>query len=91
MKELKVPHNGKGRRINYTTETIDLSMTPIGFLNVYAVFVADEELKELVGEHFTILHNSTQTIKPCFDTTGNIEIDNLKKTIAQQIMNDVGQ
>lgn len=91
MKEIKITYNNKGYRISYTTETIDLSMTAIGFLNVYAVFVKDEELKPLIGEHFTILHNATQTIKPCFDTSGNIDADNIKKTIAQQIMNDAGQ
>lgn len=92
MKTIKVPYNGKGRKIDYHTETIDLSMTPVQFMNVYTVFIADPELQPIVGEHFTILYNQTQTIKPCFDIRlpGNMEEQNLKKQIAQQIINDPG-
>ena len=88
MKKIRVPYNGKGHTVSYKVETIDLSMTPVGFLNVYAVFVDDEELRKIAGDHFTILHNSTQTIKPCFEQTSNVEEVNIRKTIAQQIMNN---
>lgn len=91
MKTIRVPYNGKGYTVNYSLEMIDLSMTPLGFMNVYSVFVDDAELQELIGNHFTILHNSTQTVKPCFEDTPNTEAHNLKKTIAQQIMNNVGE
>ena len=72
---------------------IDLSMTPLQFVNVYSVFIDDPELQPLVGEHFTILHNQLQIVKPAFDTLnpGNIEEANLKKAIAQQIMNQPGE
>jgi hypothetical protein len=88
MKKINVPFNGKGRSVSYKIEMIDLSMTPVGFLNVYSVFVDDDELQKIVGDHFTILHNSTQTIKPCFESSDNTYVFNLKKTIAQQIMNN---
>lgn len=90
MKTIKVPFKGKGYKIQYTLEMIDTSMTPIPFFNVYAVFVDDPELQKIVGKHFTILHHPTATITPLFDinTPGNIDEKNLKKDIAQQIMND---
>ena len=91
MKTIRVPYNDKVYSVDYDTETIDLSMTPIGFLNVYSVFINDEELQQLMGSHFTILHNSTQTVNPCFADTPNTEAYNLKKTIAQQIMNNAGE
>lgn len=90
MNTIKVPYNGKGYKVRYKLETIDLSMTPIPFLNVYSVFVDDPELQPIVGEHFTILHNHTATVMPVYDisTPGNTEEKNLKKEIAQQIMNN---
>ncbi len=88
MKTIRVPHKGKGYSISYKIETIDLSMTSVGFLNVYTVFIDDSEIQKITGNHFTILHNSTKTIKPCFENSGNTEEFNLKKTIAQQIMNN---
>lgn len=90
MNTIKVPYNGKGYKVRYKLETIDLSMTPVPFLNVYSVFVDDPELQPIVGEHFTILHNHTATIMPVYDinTPGNVEEKNLKKEIAQQIMNN---
>jgi hypothetical protein len=90
-KTIKVPYNGKGHRVSYKLETIDLSMTAVGFLNVYNVYIDDPELQEITGDHFTILHNSTQTIKPCFENSGNTEDFNIRKTIAQQIMNNSGE
>lgn len=90
MNTIKVPHNGKGYKINYKVEVIDLSMTSIEFLNVYTVFVDDPELQPILGETFTILQNPLHVVKPTFDikNPGNIEESNLKKTIAQQIMNN---
>ena len=90
MKTIKVPHNGKGYKVNYSLETINLNVMPLDFINVYSVFVDDPELKEITGEQFTILHNPVQLVKPAFDTRnpGNVEEHNLKKTIAQQIMNN---
>ncbi|HYO20852.1 MAG TPA: hypothetical protein VER36_00515 [Flavisolibacter sp.] len=93
MNTIKVPFNGKGRKVNYTVETIDMSMTPVGFLNVYAVFIDDPELQAIVGEHFTILHNHTATVMPLYEikVSGNVDETNLKKAIAQQVMNNPTQ
>lgn len=90
MKKVKVPYNGKGYEIFYTLETIDTSMTPVPFFNVYSVFVDDPELQKIVGKHFSLLHNPGFTILPQFESgaTGDIEEINLKKKIAQQIMNN---
>lgn len=87
---IKVPFEGKGYKVNYKTETIDMSMTPVGFLNVYSVFIDDPVLQKIAGEHFTILHNHTTTTVPLFDikTPGDINEKNLKKQIAQQIINN---
>lgn len=90
MKQIKVPYNGKGYLVKYKVETIDTSMTPVAFFNVYSVFIDDPELQKIVGEHFTILHNHTATVMPVYDISsfGAIEEKNLKKEIAQQIMNN---
>ena len=71
-------------------EMIDTSMTPVPFFYVYSVFIEDEELIPIVGEHFTLLHHPTATVLPQYDinTPGDIEEKNLKKQIAQQILND---
>lgn len=90
MKTIKVPFQGKGYKVSYKVETIDLSMTPIDFINVYSVFVDAPELQNIVGGHFTILHHQLHITKPVYDvkSPGNVEEINLKKTIAQQIMNN---
>lgn len=90
MNKIKVPFNGKGYVVNYKVETIDSSMTPVPFWNVYSVFIEDPELQKIVGEHFTILHNHTASVVPLYDikVPGNINEQNLKKQIAQQIMNN---
>lgn len=89
MKKIKVPYNGKGYVVQYKVETIDTSMTPVQFFNVYSVFIDDPELQKIVGEHFTILHNHTATVLPVYDiVTGSVEEKNLKKEIAQQVMNN---
>jgi hypothetical protein len=90
MNTIKVPYKGKGHTVSYKLETIDLSMTDIPFINVYSVFIDDPELQEIIGDHFTMLHNINQNVLPAFaiNQAGNIEEMNLKKTIAQQIMNN---
>jgi hypothetical protein len=57
---------------------------------VYAVFVDDAELQKIVGDHFTVLHNHSATVMPLFDikTPGDVNEKNLKKEIAQQIINN---
>ena len=90
MKTIKVPFNGKGYKVQYKVETIDMSMTPVSFINAYAVFIDDPELQKIVGEHFTILHNPTVTVMPLYElkVSGDLNESNLKKEIAQQIMNN---
>lgn len=90
MITLKIPFEGKGYKISYKVETIDMSMTPVPFLNVYSVFIEDETLQKITGEHFTILHHPTVTVMPLYDvrSSGDIAEVNLKKAIAQQIMNN---
>lgn len=87
---IKVPFEGKGYKVQYKVETVDMSMTPVGFLNVYSVFVDDPELQKIVGEHFSILRNPTVTVMPLYEIKfpGNADENNLKKAIAQQIMNN---
>lgn len=89
-KTIRVPFGGKGYKVDYKVETIDLSMTSIQFVNVYSVFVTDSELTPIIGEHFTILQNHLHIGKPIFEInkTGNMDEINLKKEIAQQIMNN---
>ena len=90
MKTIKVPFDGKGYKVSYKTEIINLNVPPVEFLNVYAVFVDDPELQKIVGSHFTILYNQLLNPKPSFDivSPGNIEEMNLKKQIAQQVINN---
>ncbi|GAA4747841.1 hypothetical protein [Flavisolibacter ginsenosidimutans] len=90
MKTIKVPFNGKGYKVNYDVETIDMSMTPVGFLNVYSVFVDDAELQKITGAHFTLLHNPSVTVTPLYEikASGDVNEINLKKQIAQQVMNN---
>ncbi len=93
MRTIKVPHEGKGYKVQYKVETIDTSMTPVPFFNVYSVFVDDPELQKIIGEHFTILHNAMATVMPVYDinTPGDVAEKNLKKDIAQQIINEPSQ
>ena len=90
MNTIKVPYEGKGYKISYKVETIDLNLDNIQFMNVYSVFIEDPELQGIVGEHFTILHNMNKSVMPSFDIQrpGDMEEMNLKKRIAQQIMNN---
>lgn len=88
--EIKVPFGGSGKKVAYTVETIDISMTPYKFINVYSVFVDDPELQPIIGDHFTILQNYDMNVMPLYniDSPGNLDEKNLKKEIAQQIMNN---
>jgi hypothetical protein len=90
MKNIKVPYQGKGYNLLYEVETIDLNVTTPKFLNVYSVYVNDDELKRILGEHFTILHNHIEHSNPAFEIRSADSIDekNLKKQIAQQIINN---
>ncbi len=90
MKEIKVPYEGKGYKVKYKAETVDINMHPVEFINVYSVFIEDEDLQHIIGDHFTILHNPLHNPKPAYaiKSSGNIAEVNLKKTIAQQIMNN---
>ena len=90
MRTIKIPYEGKGYKVNYKVETIDLSNAGSDFLNVYSVFVDDDVLKNIIGEHYTILHNPAQNIVPSYYLTSseNIEESNLKKVIWQQILNN---
>ena len=90
MNTIKVPFEGKGYTVKYKVETIDMSMTPVSFLNVYSVFIDDEVLKKIIGDHFTILHHPTVTVMPLYDvkSSGDVAEVNLKKAIAQQVMNN---
>jgi hypothetical protein len=93
MQTIKVPYDGKGYKVSYKVETIDINSTPPQFMNVYSVFVEDPVLQKIVGEHYTILHNHLQSVSPSYTltSTGNIEESNLKKAIWQQILNNPTQ
>ncbi len=90
MTTIRVPYKGKGHSVSYKMETIDLSTAPLEFINVYSVFIEDPELRELVGEHFSMVYKPIDFIRPVFEifNPDNTEAINLKKTIAQQIMNN---
>jgi hypothetical protein len=90
MQTIKVPHEGKGYKISYKVETIDINSTPPQFMNVYSVFIEDPALQKIVGDHYTILHNHSQNVVPSYTITSsdNIEEKNLKKAIWQQILNN---
>ena len=90
MKTIKVPFGGKGYKVFYRAEIVDVNMMPVEFINVNSVFVENPELQKIVGEHFTILHNPLHNPKPAFSikSNGDVAEMNLKKTIAQQIMNN---
>ncbi len=90
MKTIKVPFGGKGYKVNYKVETIDVNLVPVDFFNVYSVFVDDEELQKIVGEHYSILHHPLLNPKPIYNLKSADDMNevNLKKTIAQQIINN---
>lgn len=90
MKTIRVPYGGKGYKVSYKLETIEISIPGASFLNVYSIFIDDPEIQKIAGDHFTILHNQLLNPKPSFDVRnpGDIEEMNLRKEIAQQVMND---
>jgi hypothetical protein len=90
MNTIKVPFNGKGHKLSYGVETIDLNTEGLSFLNVYTVFVEDADLQKVLGEQFSILHNPLHHPQPAFEikSSGNVEEKNLKKQIAQQVINN---
>ncbi|HVG40365.1 MAG TPA: hypothetical protein VM888_02045 [Chitinophagaceae bacterium] len=90
MKTIKIPFGGKGYKVDYKVETINLSVPSVDFLNVYSVFIEDPELQKIVGDHFTVLFNQLLNPKPFYDikSSGNLDEVNLKRTIVQQIMNN---
>ncbi len=93
MQTVKVPYEGKGYRVNYKVETIDINTTSTQFVNVYSVFIEDPVLQKIIGDHYTILHNHIQNVTPAYEisSSGNFEEGNLKKAIWQQILNDPKQ
>jgi hypothetical protein len=89
VKTINVPYEGKGHKVSYTVESIDLGIPDLQFVNVYTVFPHDGEVRTIAGDHFTFLHNFVQVATPrFFSHPGNIPESNLKKTIAQQIINN---
>ena len=90
MQTIRVPFGGKGYKVSYKTEIIHLSFPGVPFVNVYAVFIDDPELQKIAGEHFTIVYNQLLNPKPAFDVKdpGSVEEMNLKKAIAQQVINN---
>jgi hypothetical protein len=90
MQTIRVPYGGKEYKVSYKTEMIHISFPGVPFINVYSVFIDDPELKKIASDHFTILYNQLINPKPGFDINdpGNVEEMNLKKEIAQQVINN---
>jgi hypothetical protein len=90
MQTIHVPYEGKGYKISYETEIIYVSFPGVPFINVYSVFIDDPEIQKITGNHFTILYNQLVNPQPGFDIKdpGSIEEMNLKKEIAQQVINN---
>lgn len=76
--------------MDYCVETVDVNLDPVQFFNIYTVFVDDEELQKYLGDQFTILHNPLHYPQPAFEvkSSGSVEEKNLKKQIAQQVINN---
>ena len=90
MRKIKVPFKGKGREFSYRVETININNDALPFLNVYTVNVEYDELRPMLGEQFTILYNQLNHPTPVFSvrSEAGIEEKNLKKQVAQQIINN---
>ena len=90
MQTIRVPYQGKGYKVSYKSEIIHVSFPGVPFINVYSVFIDDPEIQKFTGDHFTILYNQLINPKPSFDINnpGSIEEMNLKKEIAQQVINN---
>jgi hypothetical protein len=90
MKTVRVPYKGKGYQFSYHSELIDINYPSVPFINVYSVLIDDPEMQKIAGEHFSIIYNQLINPKPSFEikNVGSIEEMNLKKEIAQQIINN---
>ena len=90
MQNIRVPFENKVYDISYKSEVIDVSFRGVPFINVYSIFIEDPVIQKIAGSHFTILYNQLINPKPSFDINnpGNIEEMNLKKAIAQQVINN---
>jgi hypothetical protein len=90
MQTVRVPYEGKGYKFSYYSELIDVNFPGVPFINVYTVFIDDPDMQKIVGEHFSIIYNQLINPKPSFEikSPGSIEEMNLKKQIAQQIINN---
>ena len=90
MQTIRVPYLGKGYKVSYKSEIIHVGFPGVPFINVYSVFIDDPEIQKFTGDHFTILYNQLINPKPSFDINnpGSIEEMNLKKEIAQQVINN---
>lgn len=90
MKELNIRFEGNGYTVKYKIETVDLNIPSLPFVNVYSVFIDDQKLSEIAGSHFTVLQNFEQIIQPAYakNNPADIQENNLKKLIGQQILND---
>jgi len=90
MQTINVPYEGKGYKVSYKTEMIYVSFPGVPFINVYSVFIDDPAIQKIAGNHFTILYNQLVNPQPAFDIQdpGSIEEMNLKKEIAQQVINN---
>jgi hypothetical protein len=90
MQTIHVPYKGQGYKVSYKTEIIQVSFPGVPFINVYSVFIDDPDIQKIAGDHFTILYNQLINPKPGFDIKdpGSIEEMNLKKEIAQQVINN---
>lgn len=90
MKTIRIPYNGRDCLVNYRVEVIDLGVESLPSVNAYTAEPMDDELRSVVGESFVILHHSLNLSTPAFSLTGsdNVSEKNLKKEIAQQIINN---
>lgn len=90
MQNIRVPYENKVYNISYKSEIIHVSFPGVPFINVYSIFIDDPEIVKIAGSHFTILYNQLINPKPSFDINnpGSIEEVNLKKAIAQQVINN---
>ena len=93
MQTIRVPYMGKGYIVAYKSEIIHVGFPGVPFINVYSVFIDDPEIQKIAGEHFSILYNQLLNPKPAYDITnpGDVEEMNLKKAIAQQVINNPGE
>ena len=45
MQTIKVPYGGKGYKVSFQSELIDVNFPGIPYINVYSVFIDDAELE----------------------------------------------